>query len=47
VAQYGLRIMVTASVETGAARFRMVLLDGATGRLGSLDIPIGGTGEKK
>ena len=40
VKQYGMRVTVTVEPEPNATRFRLVMLDGATGRLGSLDIPL-------
>ena len=51
VKQNGLKVTVTTVLEPGVRQFRLVLLDAATGKLGSLDIPLaaapaaGGTGE--
>ena len=42
VRQHGLRINVTLVAEPAVTRFRLVLLDAATGKLGSLDLPAAG-----
>lgn len=40
VMEYGLRVTVTSVLEPATRRMRLVLLDAATGRLGSLDVPV-------
>ena len=40
VTQYGMRVTITVEPEPKTASLRLVMLDGATGRMGSLDIPL-------
>ena len=42
VTQHGMRVTITVEPEPNAAYLRLMMLDGATGRLGSVDIPLAG-----
>jgi hypothetical protein len=42
VAANGLRVTVTSELDPAEKLVRLILLDGATGRLGSVDVPLTG-----